>query len=73
MSCKRCSQLGSEENKYILDVKKCFFHTTKDIMMNNDLEFVKNGLTNCTTNIDTLLEYTSLIQVPKKFCHFTDY
>jgi len=46
MSCKKCSSLNSEENKYNLEVKKCFFHLTKDIILNNNKEFIKEWVTN---------------------------
>lgn len=45
MSCKKCSDLNSEDNKSNSEVKKCFFHTTKDILMNNDIDYIKSWIT----------------------------
>lgn len=45
MSCKKCISLNSEENKYNLEVKKCFFHITKDIILNNNIDFIKEWVT----------------------------
>lgn len=44
MLCETCSNLKLTESKHDIETKKCFFHITKDIMMNNDLDFVKNWI-----------------------------
>ena len=44
ISCKKCLNMQTDENKFSVEVKKCFFHLTKEIILNNDLEFIKTWI-----------------------------
>lgn len=46
MSCKKCAKLRNGENKFSLEEKLCFFHFTKDIILHNDVEYIKKWISN---------------------------